>query len=313
MNIPGTGATTASKLCSTITASFKRTSSSSAVSATCQVCREKSELISTEYSFKTFSLAKTSFTAAGGSTTLSMLLQRKDTYTADSTSWYEITPSSGTLSVSVSNGSAGSISYARTSTSTITVNKNTSTSSTKTLTVTGSYSVGTGATATAKATIGKDSISSATDPNITTTGTLTAKGGNITISAPYTVTMVSGGSSTKYAKIEISEQENGDADGNPFSISGSGSSYTLTMSNMAKDYHYYCELYAYHSDSGSHESKKAINVYNYSTDSCTGTWSYNCGSRTRSCTITYDSGSTGTRSETQSYKSSKVDTDWTYE
>lgn len=151
------------------------------------IYQQANAVTSTAYKFSTFSLSKTSFTAAGGTATLSMIVQRQYTYTSTSKGdWTTITPSSGTLSVSAgTGGSVGSISYGSTSTCTITVAAYTNTSSNRTIGISGNYNSGS-ATASASITQTKDAISSygnvtAGSLSYSISGDIPASGGTVTI------------------------------------------------------------------------------------------------------------------------------------
>ena len=216
LSVAGTGATTASAISSTVTAAFTAsnptTGTTTASKTSSSVTRAASTLSSTAYKFSTFSLNKSSFTAASGTATLSMVVQRQRTFTGGTESWNTITPSSGTLSVtSGTGGTVGTITYGSTSTCTITVAANTSTSS-RSITLTGKYngSAITGNTATisqsadavsstsyGNVTAGK--ITNATIPASGTTTNYTATAGNG--SQVITYTWVSGNSTTETKSI----------------------------------------------------------------------------------------------------------------
>jgi hypothetical protein len=87
LSVSGTGAAAADSISSTVTASFTAsnpTTGTATASATTEaISRKKSEIIATNYRISTFSTNKSAFTAAGGTATLSIIVQRKDTYTDD--------------------------------------------------------------------------------------------------------------------------------------------------------------------------------------------------------------------------------------
>ena len=85
LSVGATGAAAISAINSTVTAAFTATSpttgtTTKSVTST-SVTRAASAKTGTEYQFSTFSVGQTSFNAAGGSTTLSMVLQQRDVYT----------------------------------------------------------------------------------------------------------------------------------------------------------------------------------------------------------------------------------------
>ena len=197
------------------------------------IYQQANAVTSTAYKFSTFSLSKTSFTAAGGSATLSMVVQRQYTYTSTSKGdWTTITPSSGTLSVSAgTGGSVGSISYGSTSTCTITVAAYTDTSSNRTISISGNYNSGS-ATASTSITQTKDAISSYGDISLTkgSVSVIPAKGGTVTSSgssASQTVYYVSG--RTRAGSVTVTEGSK-TAGSKGTTISNQTSVGTLTIS-----------------------------------------------------------------------------------
>lgn len=87
LSIGATGATTASAISSTVTANFTATNpttgTTTASKTTSSITRVESKVIKTDYRFSKFSVDKSSFTAASGSATLSMEVERKYTYTGN--------------------------------------------------------------------------------------------------------------------------------------------------------------------------------------------------------------------------------------
>ena len=85
LSVEETGAARVPEISSTVTAAFTATSPTTGTTTksvtSSSVTRDGSVLTGTEYQFSTFSVGQTSFTAAGGYTTLSMVLQQRDVYT----------------------------------------------------------------------------------------------------------------------------------------------------------------------------------------------------------------------------------------
>lgn len=143
LSVGATGAAAVAAISSTVTAAFTASSPTTGTTTksitSSPVTRAASSLVGDYYRFSTFSVAKSSFTAATGTTTLSMVVQKRSKYTGDQyTSWATITPASGTLSVTAgTGGSVSSITYGTTSTCTITVAANTGNA--RTIAISGKY------------------------------------------------------------------------------------------------------------------------------------------------------------------------------
>lgn len=148
LSVGATGAAAVAAISSTVTAAFTASSPTTGTTTksitSSSVTRAASSLVGDYYRFSTFSVAKSSFTAATGTTTLSMVVQKRSKYTGDQyTSWATITPASGTLNVTAgTGGSVGSITYGATSTCTITVAQYTTTTANRTITISGNYNSG---------------------------------------------------------------------------------------------------------------------------------------------------------------------------
>lgn len=145
LNVGATGAAAVSAISSTVTASFTASSpttgTTTASKTTGNITRSASSQTGTEYQFSTFSVGSTSFTAAGGTTTLSMVVQERSVYTGDQkTGWSTFRPVDGRITVNCSDYcQASAITYDNTSTCTITVLPNYNTSSSRTMTVSAQY------------------------------------------------------------------------------------------------------------------------------------------------------------------------------
>lgn len=143
LSVGATGAASVAPISSTVTAAFTASSPTTGTTTksitSSSVTRAASSLVGDYYKFSTFSVAKSSFTAATETTTLSMVVQKRSKYTGNQyTSWATITPTSGTLSVTAgTGGSVSSITYGTTSTCTITVAANTG--SARTIVISGKY------------------------------------------------------------------------------------------------------------------------------------------------------------------------------
>lgn len=216
LSIGATGASAVSAISSTVTAAFTATSPNTGTTTksvtSSSVTRAASSLVKDHYRFNTFSVAKSSFTAATGTTTLSMVVQKRSEYTGSQySSWATITPASGTLSVTAgTGGSVGTITYGTTSTCTITVAANTNASSGRSISISGKYNTD---KATSSLTISQDADSIKTYGDVTISSfsysnvgpSTSSKTVSPSISASQTITYVSG--HTRAGSISCSYKE----------------------------------------------------------------------------------------------------------
>ena len=129
ISVGATGAAAVAAISTTVTAAFTATDPTTGTTTASvtsgSITRSAASFVQDHYRFSTFTLSKTSFTAASGSATLSMGIQKRSEYTGSQyTSWADHNPGSG-LTISVgTGGSVGTITYGAPSTSTISVAAN---------------------------------------------------------------------------------------------------------------------------------------------------------------------------------------------
>jgi hypothetical protein len=197
LSVGATGAAAVAAISSTVTAAFTALNPTSgtktAIKTSGAITRSASTLMYDEYKFSTFSVAKSSFTAAAGTTTLSMEVQKRSIYTGyQDSGWSPITPASGTLSVTAgTGGSVGTITYGKTSTCTINVAKYTNTSADRTISISGNYNSG-DATSSINLSQTKDVIDSYSNPVVVFNnyGSKNAASGTVSISSTPTYSQI---------------------------------------------------------------------------------------------------------------------------